>query len=157
AKGDDARAHAAEGDLNHIAMEEANGETVDEKKDFIDTRSQLLDDALRSGKWDPYVSDSGVVTRGINLDGDQNTVVHDLYYAHAKSGEELTDSAFTSTTFGAPFDKDTVIVYTLEPGHGGKDVTEMSKYPDEKEVLFPRGSSFTIQKIIEPGDPDFAA
>ena len=49
------------------------------------------------------------------------------------------------------------VLYTIEGGSSARDVRRYSEFQEEKEVLIPFGSAFTVVTASKPaaGDPNF--
>ncbi|MER2566862.1 MAG: ADP-ribosyltransferase, partial [Myxococcaceae bacterium] len=88
----------------------------------------------------------GTVYRGANMTPER--------LAGYKVGETISERGFTSTTLNKAmvlgkgpeqsFNKNTMFV--IKSKGGGKDVSMLSQYPDEKEVLFAPGTEFKVLK-----------
>jgi hypothetical protein len=70
-------------------------------------------------------------------------------------GSVVVDAGFMSTTFGTPFAKDSIVVLELPQGHPGRDLAWLSKFEQEKEVLFPPGVEFMVTGEVLRGDTAF--
>ena len=103
-------------------------------------------DAAELARLKPYLESSvagleklpsyeGTVYRGVTLSPES--------IAKYVPGETVVESAFTSTskTMGTSFPGNTkFVIQSLE----GKDVSLLSKYPGEQEILFRPGSPFKV-------------
>ncbi|MCU0696021.1 MAG: ADP-ribosyltransferase domain-containing protein [Myxococcaceae bacterium] len=88
----------------------------------------------------------GTVYRGANLDAER--------LAKYKVGEVVTERGFTSTTVNKAmvmgqtaeqqFNKNSMFV--IKSAGGGRDVSILSQFPEEKEVLFGPGTEFKVLK-----------
>ena len=127
-------------------------------KGYTSADYQKLNDALRSKDAeklkavDPYIKVAesgleqlpdykGVVFRGVNLD--EYPKVLESY----KKGEIVTEAGFTSTsvTREASFKrKDTMMIIEAE---SGKDVSFLSDYPNQKEILFRPDTKFKVLDV----------
>lgn len=89
----------------------------------------------------------GIVHRGTNLPTD--------VLDHCKEGEVVTERAFTSTST-----KESVATSKKFDGSArfvihsstGRDISRLSMYPQEKEVLFFPKTQFYINKVTETGE-----
>jgi hypothetical protein len=61
-----------------------------------------------------------------------------------QAGKTVTEHAFTSTSQGRGYDGDWQ--FTIKSSHG-KDVSGLSKYASEKEILFPPGTQFQVLHV----------
>lgn len=61
-----------------------------------------------------------------------------------QAGKTVTEHAFTSTSEGRAYDGDWQ--FTIKSSHG-KDVSGLSKFSMEKEILFPPGTQFQILNV----------
>jgi hypothetical protein len=61
-----------------------------------------------------------------------------------QAGKTVTEHAFTSTSEGRGYDGDWQ--FTIKSSHG-KDVSGLSKYGSEKEILFPPGTQFQVLHV----------
>ena len=85
-----------------------------------------------------------VVTRGTNL-ATSPKFVRDMHEA----GKIATDPGFMSTTYSQPFSKDSIIVISLPATHPGRNIAEISKFEQEAEILFPPGSGYTVDRVLD--------
>ena len=131
-------------------------------KGYTSRDYQKLNDALRSkdeaklSVVEPYInvaesglsqmpSFSGVVYRGVDLDNLPDVL------SKYKVGQTVTEDAFTSSsvTKKASFRRDTLMIIRSK---SGKDVSILSDYPKQKEILFKPGMRFKVESIIR--DPN---
>lgn len=89
------------------------------------------------------------VYRGVNILSDADTA--ELWV----EGQKITEKGFLSTSYAAPFPRDTLVIFKLYPGHKGRNIDQFTAYGPEKEILFPPGATFTIDKIITRDDDGF--
>mgnify|MGYP002148371264 CR=1 FL=1 len=93
------------------------------------------------------------VSRGANLDPTKwakKGMMHEY-----QQGCIVADPGFMSTAFGTPFAKDSLIMIDLPEGHLGRDISWLSAYGVETEILFPPGAAFHIDQIINRDSPEF--
>lgn len=104
-------------------------------------RADALNKALE--KLPPY---EGTVVRGTNLPAE----VLEQY----RPGEIITESAFTSTSMDHAVAQSATFAGNAEfriLSTTGRDVSSVSMFPDEHEILFPAGSKFyVVNKIVDP-------
>jgi uncharacterized protein YukE len=104
-------------------------------------RVEALNNAL--GKLPPY---EGPVIRGTNLPPET--------LAQYRPGEIITEDAFLSTTTDPAVARSPGFAGNVEfriMSSTGRDVTSVSMFPDEQEILFPSGTSFyVVSKTIDP-------
>lgn len=110
--------------------------------------SHLVTSAMVKWPKPPYKD----VYRGVSLEGDDN---RDFREKHAL-GEEVLDDGFMSTAFSKPFNKDSLIVIQLPEEHPGRNISEISKFEQENEILFPPRSGYKIEEVLERNKPDHA-
>ncbi len=135
--------------LTHIRENRPNAAVPDTVEGFL----LLLQTALAKLP----DSKATVLTKGINLDVHGESEPRYGRNSHPE-GAEFAPPDYTSTSQGNPFtDRDSLIVYELPPGHGGKPVRTLSDHPTEREVLFGPGMRYTIVRVHEKGTDDFAA
>lgn len=97
--------------------------------------------------------ETNVVSRGLNL---EPTTYNKVGLIHKyKKGQYVVDPGFLSTSYGTPFAKDAVVLLELPQGHQGRDIAWLSKYENEKEVLFPPNATFEILDVYEKGTKQF--
>jgi hypothetical protein len=82
------------------------------------------------------------VSRGVNLDSRPE------FFEKHKQNNVITDPGFMSTAFGTPFAKDSIVVIHLPQGHPGRDISQLSAYEKEAEIIFPPGSGYKIDRIL---------
>jgi hypothetical protein len=101
----------------------------------------------------PEYDDTDTVSRGLNLEptawNPQGLLQQYGEY------QVVVDEGFMSTTFGTPFAKDAIVVLELPEGHPGRDLAWLSKFEQEKEILFPPGVSFIVTGQLDRGGPEF--
>ncbi|WP_019732524.1 ADP-ribosyltransferase [Mycobacterium avium] len=111
----------------------------------LDASQQARVDALQKAleKLPVY---EGAVVRGTNLPAD----VLEQY----RPGEVITEAAFTSTSTDHTVAQSSAFAGNTEFriwSTTGRDVSSVSMYPDEKEILFPAGSKFYVaSKTVDP-------
>ncbi|WP_245845691.1 ADP-ribosyltransferase [Mycobacterium arosiense] len=111
----------------------------------LDASQQARVDALHKAleKLPMY---EGTVVRGTNLPAD----VLEQY----RPGEIITESAFTSTSTDHAVAQSPIFAGNTEFriwSTTGRDVSSVSMFPDEQEILFPAGSKFyVVSKIVDP-------
>ncbi|GAB4621091.1 hypothetical protein MOKP122_39850 [Mycobacterium avium subsp. hominissuis] len=111
----------------------------------MDVSQQARVDALQKAleKLPVY---EGAVVRGTNLPAD----VLEQY----RPGEVITEAAFTSTSTDHTVAQSSAFAGNTEFriwSTTGRDVSSVSMYPDEKEILFPAGSKFyVVSKTVDP-------
>ncbi|PUB17509.1 hypothetical protein [Yoonia sediminilitoris] len=116
-----------------------------------DTQYSLAQNAA-AGREDP----------GVELEEYDNVKPRYTLEAH-KKGMEFAIKEMNSTSRSQPFTgRDSLIVYDLPPERGGKPVRSFSNSPEEDEILFPPGITYSVEEIIERtddkgGGPAFAA
>lgn len=117
--------------------------------------------ALRTGMQKLPTSAGTQVTKGVNLEEHDDVKPRYTLDEH-KKGMKFAIKELNSTSRSQPFaGRDSLIVYGLPPEHGGKPVRSFSKSPEEDEILFPPGMTYTVEEIIdrtdaEDGGPAFA-
>jgi hypothetical protein len=89
-------------------------------------------------KLPPY---AGTVNRGASMTEDM--------VARYVPGQTVTEAGFTSTSAkgGTPFKGNTNFIIKSKTG---KDVSMISKFPKEKEILFPPGTQFKVNAVQKP-------
>lgn len=111
----------------------------------LDAPQQARVDALNKAleKLPPY---EGTVVRGTNLPAD----VLEQY----RPGDVITEPAFTSTSMDHTVAQSPTFAGNTEFriwSTTGRDVSSVSMYPDEQEILFPAGSKFyVVSKTVDP-------
>ena len=72
-----------------------------------------------------------------------------------KEGSPVAYTSFTSTStgrvLGTGLGGDIKVNMTIK-GKNGRDISSLSKYPTEKEILFPRNSKFVVTKVNRSGN-----
>ena len=97
------------------------------------------------------------LTKGNNLDVKDQTEPRYGRNSHPEGGEFAPPDC-TSTSQGNPFaERDSLIVYELPPGPGGKPVRTVSDHPTEREVRFGPGMRYRIVRVFERAQDDFDA
>lgn len=89
------------------------------------------------------------VSRGVNLETQPE------FFAKHKQDEIITDPGFMSTAFGTPFAKDSIIVIQLPPKHPGRDISKLSAFEQESEILFPPGTGYKVVQTLTRKDGEF--
>ncbi|WP_297697699.1 ADP-ribosyltransferase [Mycobacterium sp.] len=111
----------------------------------LDASQQARVDALHNAleKLPMY---EGAVVRGTNLPAD--------VLEHYRPGEIITESAFTSTSMDHAVAQSPTFSGNTEFriwSTTGRDVSSVSTYPGEQEILFPAGSKFyVLNKTVDP-------
>ena len=143
--------------MNRIELKDIPTEDLVAIKGYTSADYQKLNDALRSKDTaklkavDPYIkvaesglsqlpSFEGVVYRGVDL----NDLPEVL--SKYKVGQTITEDAFTSSslTKRASFKRDTLMIIESKTG---KDVSVLSDYPKQKEILFKSNTKFEVERI----------
>lgn len=126
-------------------------------KGYTSEDYEMLNPALRNSdekelnRLNPYIkvaesglsqlpSYKGIIYRGVDLDKYPELV------RKYNVGEVITEKAFTSSSIvkERAFNKDTLMIIESKTG---KDVSFLSDYPDEKEILFKPGTRFEVEKV----------
>ncbi|HSJ01700.1 MAG TPA: ADP-ribosyltransferase [Verrucomicrobium sp.] len=127
-----------------IDYAEINSSLRDPKKYPMAPENQVITDLCIQGlsKLPPFV---GTVFRGTNLPEDKDKQCVDRAV--------MTDAAFTSTSATKPFDG--THHFEIDCTGNGRDVSFLSEFPDEGEVLFPPGQQFGV--LQRQGKMDYAS
>lgn len=102
----------------------------------------------------PEYSEKSMVSRGADLEEYEERPWTKGLMKQYEPGRMVVDAGFLSTTFATPFAKDSLIILKLPTGHGGRDLAWLSKFEQEKEILFPPGTSFKVERIVEKKDTE---
>lgn len=101
---------------------------ADDSRNFVQNLKKIFNRSL--DKIAPYV---GIVLRGSNL--------KEPYLSEHFVGNTLTYKGLTSTSIGVPFQAE----YQFQINSlSGRDISDFSSHPEEKEVLFKTDTRFTI-------------
>lgn len=68
--------------------------------------------------------------------------------ANNQPGRLVSDGAFMSTSSGEPFGGNVLIKVD---GTSGRDISFLSEYPNEAEVLYPPGTKFEVINRVDDG------
>jgi hypothetical protein len=101
----------------------------------------------------PEYDETESVSRGVGLEPTQWNP-EGLLEKYGE-GSVVVDEGFMSTTFGTPFAKDSIVILELPTGHPGRDLAWLSKFEQEKEVLFPPGCTFAVTGQLDKGANGF--
>ncbi|WP_185643715.1 ADP-ribosyltransferase [Burkholderia cenocepacia] len=116
------------------AMEDYNG-AISVVADFVEKGRRLHSQPRRP-----------MVLRGV--DTSVEAVGPTLSRQLRTEGEIIQDPAFMSATLSRPFLKKDLFVMRLPGDSEGRHIAPSSMAPKEDEVLFPRGTKYTIRRII---------
>jgi hypothetical protein len=131
-----------------IILEDDKQKTLENKWSAASPVLTRLIDLIVAGmsKW-PQPKEE-VVTRGVGLD----KAPQFLKKMHNEE-KNFSDPGFMSTTFSQPFAKDSLIVIKLPEIHPGRNIADISKFEQEAEILFPPGSGYSVDRILNKDNP----
>jgi hypothetical protein len=129
-------------DYTGSGYEDLNGAL---RSDALEASQHARVDALNRAleKLPPY---EGPVIRGTNLSPD--------VIAQYQPGEVVTEDAFLSTTTNTAVARSPMFAGNVEfriLSSTGRDVSSLSMFPGEQEILFPAGTRFyVVSKVVDP-------
>ena len=119
---------------------------------------QTLNAQMRTGSMDEHLWD---MANGLNEALSKLSAREGITYRHAgqaalnkefyKPGRIVEERAFTSTSKSSSFAEDGAVTYEIK-GYTGRDVTALSKYKSENEVLFRSGTRFKVTSAESKSD-----
>jgi hypothetical protein len=129
-------------DYTESGYEELNGAL---RSDAMDASQQARVEALNNAL-DKLPAYDGLVVRGANLPPE--------VLAQYEPGEVITESAFISTTTNPAVAQSPAFAGNVEfriQSTTGRDISSVSLFPAEQEVLFPAGAKFyVVSKTVDP-------
>lgn len=153
--------HSADSGYHQNPSDSLSSDDLSAMADYTGTGYLDLNDALRSTAVDASqharidaISNAlqklpmyrGTVTRGTDLPPE--------VLAQYRPGEVITEKAFLSTTTNPAVARSTAFTGNVEFrifSNTGRDISSVSLFPDEREILFPAGTHFYIvDKTIDP-------